>query len=222
MRLVAESGGKRDVCQRTNAGRNRVTRPLKSQISHKLSHREAKDGFELLTHVGGMKVVDLGKLRQRRRRSKLRYQILSDFIQPTLPDRFCGGTRASCACQLELQQQAFERKCRDSVSIFPRLMDPIQYSRDNPTREHAWRGKKIVQYFQIELRLRDGLYQETGSGYWAVAIRMIRTRGFRQNAAGRAEEFLPRKYLLKASSDDKRPARKRVFVFRHLLARRIR
>jgi len=101
-------------------------------------------------------------------------------------------------------------------------MNPLQESGDGPSGEQPWRGKKIVEPSQLEITRWLGLYHQTGSRHWAVAIRMVRAGRFRQNVPCTADEFLSRKYLLNASRYDKRPARTRVFMSGHLLTWRIR
>ena len=64
MRLIAESGGKRDVGNGPIPTYQTRTRPLEPNGAHKLSDVYSKRGAECLTQVNGMYAVNRGQFRE--------------------------------------------------------------------------------------------------------------------------------------------------------------
>src|ERR1041384_6542452 len=80
--LIAEAGGERDVAERRVAGAEGGAGPLEADAPGDLAHARAEGGAERLTEVGGVHAARVGQVRQGRRRPELRFELVSDVVQP--------------------------------------------------------------------------------------------------------------------------------------------
>src|SRR6266550_4762094 len=108
MRLIAESGGKRDVGNRPIPADETRTCPLEPNAAHELSDIYSIRGAKFLTKVNGMYVMNRGQFRERRRTAEILLELITHGIEPALSTGTVCRTRNASARRGELHEQGLE------------------------------------------------------------------------------------------------------------------